>query len=157
MPKILQKTIRWDNAYDRTHPNPSKNYGNGAMKLVFALVGEEGAVQFYLYTPFYLPHVLQRFSKGSWFEGDYQAFDLGYHSKVPMYENHSPIHENCIYTDGPCYYDGSSLAAEHVYTMFTGMGETALWYELLKYYNDIFETEYSEMSDMIESYSGKQK
>ena len=40
----MERIIKFHQAYDKRHPNPSKNYGIHGVDLVFVLKGELGAV-----------------------------------------------------------------------------------------------------------------
>lgn len=94
-----EKRIDFEPAFDRRHPDPSKNYGIHGVTLRMVLIGPKGAVNFVLYTNWHLPHVTDE-SKGridSPLNGDYHwhcrplPADLGYHSPKPMYEEHEPV------------------------------------------------------------------
>ena len=66
-------------------------------------------------------------------------FDLGYHSKTPMYDDHDSIVESCEFCDGqPCYYDGSGLNANDAMYALVNGGDEALWSFLDAYYNSVF-------------------
>jgi hypothetical protein len=138
---MFEKLITFTPAYDKRHPDPSKNYGIHGVSIKFVLIGSEGATQFVLYTNWQLPHVTkEHLDKQLGVELFFMPMpaDLGYHSKVPHYEGQEPIEQNCEYTKGPCYYDGSGLAAERVYKVLLEKGDEGVWGELEKYYYDIF-------------------
>jgi hypothetical protein len=145
----LQKVIMFTKAFDRRNSDPSKNYGVGAVRIIFALKGDEGATNFTIFTDFYLPEVTEMLSCHSPSFGA----DLGWHSKERMYEDQTAISEECKLTDGPCFYDGTGLGGERLFNLFVAEGEQAMWEELLCSYNYTFNTEYSEMSDTILSLS----
>ena len=67
------------------------------------------------------------------------ATDLGYHSPVPMYEGHMPMDGDCDWTDGPCYYDGTSLGAAKPMFIRQNSGEEALFEYLEAHWKNIFE------------------
>ena len=133
----MNRVIEWTPAYDKRHPDPSKNYGISSMTVRFVLIGDEGAVQFVLLTGWHLKHVREEFaSRGL---TGVMPSDLGYHSYQPCYEGQQPITEACEYLGGsPCYYDGSALAADRVFEIFLAGGEEALWKELEDYYQQVF-------------------
>jgi hypothetical protein len=64
------------------------------------------------------------------------AVDLGYHSKVPLYDEQTPSFTDCPFTGGECYYDGSGLRAMEVYKEFRTRGEEWLWNELEEFYEE---------------------
>jgi len=156
----------------------------------WVLKGSKGAVQFLVFTQWMLPHVAKEQAERFWlrtlkFQGSrlgegkkdflqelhifYQpmAADLGYHSRVPMYEGQEPMGSvdyklsmdeskeglekfqsgrtatdtftPCPYLDGaPCYYDGSGLNAERVLQILIEQGGEAVWKYLEDYYHSTF-------------------
>ena len=113
------------------------------MEMKFVLTGKLGAIQFLLYTGWYLPHVVKEFdskpceikSWGKYCHSKPQPADIGYHSYLPQYEDDTISQESCDYLGGkPCYYDGSSLQAEAVFDIFVSGGDKALWEELERQY-----------------------
>lgn len=116
-------------AFDRRHPDPSKNYGIHGVEMKFLVIGAEGAIQFVLYTNWMLPHVaaeLKRKHSNPFSEP--MPADLGYHSRVPMYEDQSQVTQECPYIGGEaCYYDGTSLGAEKPWQILIENGGDGLW------------------------------
>lgn len=53
----MEKIIKFAPAYDKRHSDPKKNYGVHGVELKFILKGEEGAVQFVIFTNWMLPNV----------------------------------------------------------------------------------------------------
>ena len=146
----MNKIIEFGSAYDKRSDDPGKNYGIHGVDIRFVLKGNEGAVQFLLFTNWYLPHVIdEMISKPEnrtsrmikLFFMPIPA-DLGYHSKKPRYESQEPISDNCEYTDGVCYYDGSSLNAEPIYQVLLKEGSDGVWRKLEEYYKSIFNEDY---------------
>lgn len=69
------------------------------------------------------------------------AVDLGYHSPIPKYRGQSLIAEQCPFLGNrPCYYDGSTLAAEKPMRLLLEKGSNALWKFLEEYYEQVFNT-----------------
>jgi len=133
-------------ALDKRHTDPSKNYGIQGCDMVFYAKGASGAIQFVLYTQWHLPHVQKELSakcKGgsSYCPRQPLPADIGYHSKVPMYDGQEPIDDNCKLTGGRCYYDGSGLQAEQYYEILVRGGLDALWEALDQRYYDTFTEE----------------
>ncbi len=60
--------------------------------------------------------------------------DVGYHSKVPQYEDQRRMTDNCEFTDGVCYYDGSTMHADKVFDILTEEGSEGVWKYLESYY-----------------------
>lgn len=92
-------------------------------RLVWYLHGPLGVVQFVL-----------RFDQ----KGRPQPWDVGYHSPT---EIDTATHmETCDLFDGrECWYDGTSLHAETVWTRVLREGDDALWAELEACYRDWLE------------------
>jgi len=133
-------------AFDRRDPNPSKNYGIHGCDLVFVLNGEKGAVQFVIYTNWNLPHVQREMDEKPcdpmfpyMFHKPMPA-DVGYHSPVPIYEGQELVAQSCKYLGGkPCYYDGSVLHANEVFTILVEQGSEGVWRHLEEYYHRLFD------------------
>ena len=133
----MERIVELSPAYDKRDPDPTKNYGIHGVNLRMVLKGQRGAVQFLLYTGWQLPHVRDEFKERA---ASVLPADVGYHSPVPMYEGQAEIAESCEYLDGrPCYYDGSSLAAERFFDVLTHEGDAGVWRELERYYVETFE------------------
>lgn len=151
----MEKIITFSPAFDKRNSEPNKNYGIHGVDLRMILKGDNGAVQFILYTSWQLPHVAKELENkilreavtGKFNEYSLSIFhplpaDLGYHSPTPQYEGQSIASESCEYCGGkPCYYDGSGLNAERVYKVLLEEGSEGVWRELEDYYNNIFGSE----------------
>src|SRR3990172_7669793 len=113
----MEKLIQFSPAFDRRDPDPNKNYGIHGMELRFVLKGSKGAVQFLIYTNWYLPHVAKelarKYTSTIYIETFFMpmAVDIGYHSPEPMYEGQM-VMKDCEYIGKDCYCDGSGLWAE---------------------------------------------
>ena len=118
-------------------------HGKHGLTLGFYVKGPEGAVQFVIYTDWMpqaaKPDAIWMLPTDAWGGKFLVPADLGYHSKVPRYEEQTPVAEECEWCDGgPCYYDGSGLnAADAMYTLVNGGGD-ALWGFLEGYYKCVF-------------------
>jgi hypothetical protein len=119
------------------------------MNLRFVLVGEKGAVQFFLFTAFFHSSDRSEINETGGISGPNGYFlfvdrsmlampaDLGYHALEPHYPGQSDM--ECKYVStGKCYYDGSGLNAEDAFDVFTDEGEEALWVFLERYYEAVF-------------------
>jgi len=134
----LERIVEFHAAYDKR-----PKYGIHGVELLMALKGDAGAVQFLLFTNWHLPHVEKDLDS----RPDYkysrllchpQPADLGYHSKVPRYEDQTKM-EHCQFVEGGCYYDGSGLNAERIYQVLLSEGSDGVWRELEAYYKETFE------------------
>ena len=138
----LERIVKVRAAYDKRPKKPGDpDYGIHGAELVFGLKGEAGAVQFVIYTNWYLPHVadeLEHKGNAALFFKPMPA-DVGYHSPKPTYEGQTQSAEACEWLDGkPCYYDGSGMHAEELFTLMVAEGHEAMWKHLEEYYLSIF-------------------
>lgn len=143
----MERRIEFRPAFDRRDSDPKKDYGVHGVDLAFYLVGDEGVVQFVLFTNWHLPHVQQERDEAAASDAGFlhlmchpMPADLGYHSRVPRYEGQTAMSGGCRLLNGPCYYDGSSLNAQRVYEILLEKGDAGVWAELEDYYREIFET-----------------
>lgn len=125
--------------FDRRNPDPSKSYGIGGMNLRMVLVKDKRAVQFIAYLPLYLEHVTRELQGTSDFQG--MGADVGYHSPEPMYEGQELTLDKCPYTQGKCYYGGSTLRAQEWYSDFRNDGMDVIWNKLENEWTSLFEGE----------------
>jgi hypothetical protein len=135
----LERLVTFLPAYDKRAPSPSKDYGIHGVELRMVVKGPKGATQFVLYTNWQLPHVTKEFDHRS----DHifchpDPADLGYHAVEQRYpEQHR---QECdLLPEGYCYYDGSGLNAEAVYTTLLEKGSDGVWETLENYYRELFE------------------
>jgi hypothetical protein len=66
--------------------------------------------------------------------------DLGYHSPVPMYEGQTKV-DSCEFMPDGCYYDGSSLNADRIFSILVHEGGDAVWAALEQEYHERFKVE----------------
>lgn len=72
-------------------------------------------------------------------DGCDNAYDLGVHSKSPQSEWDKKMQGGpCRWTDGDCYYDGGSLAAEEMLPDVLTCGDDWLWARLEEKYRKTF-------------------
>lgn len=67
------------------------------------------------------------------------AMDVGYHSRAKV--EWATEFDDCDVLGGPCWYDGSGLAAEDLFRAFADQGADAVWAYLDDYYRERFGTE----------------
>lgn len=141
----MERIVKFYPAYDKRDKNPSKNYGISGVKMGMYLKGKLGTIQFVVSTHWHLPHVQNELVKKN--VGDALGLkcsfipsptDLGYHSPKPLYEGQEPITENCEWTGGICYYDGSGLRADDVFKILVEKGDEDVWKFLEQEYIDRF-------------------
>lgn len=144
-----EKIIEFSPAFDKRNPNPGKNYGIGAVQIVFVLKKGNKAVQFRFGTDWYLPETVKEYrEKGVngmsppvvLREGKncgVQGWDVGYHSPKPMFKDQTSMGK-CEYIKANCYYDGSSLRAEEYQEILIRKGSKGVWEFLEKEWKQTF-------------------
>ena len=130
-------------AFDKRAPDPSKNYGIGACRIVFILKGPHGAVQFMIGTNWYVPSAREHLKNFPRSERDLQqkpgGWDVGYHSPKATYKGQAAMSGKCSYVKGgKCFYDGSGLRADEWIEDFVAGGTDWLWPKLEEEYRDLF-------------------
>lgn len=141
----MEKIIKLLPAFDKRHKDPNKNYGVGGVKVMMILKGEEGAVHFIFNTGMMLPSVYKWWNERGLgrYDGDhlpYMGYDVGYHSHAPLYEEQGISQDNCEWIGGPCYSDGSALAAEEYMNVLIEKGSDAIWEMLEERYKGQFKS-----------------
>lgn len=145
----MKKEITFVPAFDKRNSNPSKSYGIHGVDIKFIYGDGRGYVQFVLYTNWQLPSVEEealakanssiatnRYPFVMWQKP--MAADLGYHSPTPIFEGQDPM-DNChLLGGGKCYYDGSRLNAERIFTVLREQGSEGVWSELESYWKELF-------------------
>jgi hypothetical protein len=127
----IRLPCRWDK--ETCKPGKGGNHGVGAVDLRMVLKGPKGAVQFVLYTGWYLKETPPSPAAGP------MPVDLGYHSPTQMYED-QPTMGSCPYLNGAdCYSDGSGMNAKVVFDIMRSEGGEAVWRALEGYYQSTFE------------------
>ena len=124
-------------------PGSGGSHGRTGLTIRFVSQGDAGAVQFVLGTG-WLPKCVKVSdirvrNVRKWGDTDALPMDLGYHSKTPRYDGHTPTQDSCEYCGGqPCYYDGSGLNANDAMYALVNGGDDALWVFLDAYYDCVF-------------------
>ena len=146
MSETLTRKLEISPAYDKR-----PKYGQHCVDMRWLVQGRHGSVQFLLFTGWY-PAIIPTPDK-RWQEltgvirlGPHDApmaADLGYHSRVPRYEDQMLMDKECPYLEppGPCYYDGSGLNARRIFSILVHKGGEAVWEALEEYYRKTFERE----------------
>lgn len=138
----MKKEITFKPAFDKRNSDASKDYGIHGCDLKFILQGNEGAVQFVVYTNWLLKKNQEELDKTIRYPYPHlmchpMPADLGYHSPTPHYEDQEPL--DCdLLPNKKCYYDGSTFNAEPIYEILTTEGSEGVWKKLEEYYNSIF-------------------
>ena len=142
--ETFKKEIGFRPAFDKRDPDPKKNYGIHGVELYFYLIGKLGAIQFVIYTGWHLRHVQNELdSKPVDREFPHllckpMPADIGYHSPKPMFEEQEPMSKKCHLLNGTCYYDGSGLQVEDVFTILLEKGSDGVWEEMERRYKETF-------------------
>ena len=142
---MLERIFEVDPAFDKRNSDPEKDRGIHGSTMRFIVKGNEGAVQFVIYTNWHLLHVQKELIESC--QTSINKFcllqpmpiDIGYHSPKPMYDEQICIKKSCKYIDEkPCYYSGSMLNSEKYFNIMVSEGSEKLWESLEEYYNHIF-------------------
>lgn len=142
----FKRTITFTPAFDKRDPDPKKNYGIHGVNMSWFVEKDSRAIQFVVFTNWHLPHVaeeLRERERAICFLDPFPA-DIGYHSPNPMYEGQMLMDENCGFTGGACYYDGSSLDADSYFDILVTEGGDALWEALEEEWRHRFENQAEE-------------
>lgn len=143
-----EKIVEFFPAYDKRHPNPTKNYGICPVLIKFILIKDNKAVQFMFGTDWYLPETVKEYKeKGNDMlsapiilrgkeDCGIDGWDIGYHSPKPMFKGQKLI--KCIYIKGGCYYDGSGLYAQDNQEILIRKGSQGVWKFLEKHWKQTF-------------------
>jgi hypothetical protein len=134
----FERQIAFKPGFDWRTEDSNRNFGISAMRLWFILIGDQGAVQWQIGTDWFPESArrhLSNFSQEPKFKPD--GWDLGYHSKVPMYDGQS-THACDTLSDGKCYYDGSGCNADLLIEGFLNGGDEWIWNRLEAYYHYTF-------------------
>lgn len=128
------REIKFDPAFDKRDPNPSKDYGVHGLHIWFYLrhLPTKTGLTFSISTNWQLPHV-QAEQDAKPFNPRFpylfykpQAFGVDFHGQTPMYEGQTPM-EKCDITGGKCYCDGSAILGEEFLQILISQGDEALW------------------------------
>lgn len=144
----FEREITFRAAYDKTDIDLTKNYGIHGVDINFHLKGENGVIGFQLFTGWLLPETIGATKDGISNYYDYgkklvtrnrdlgypSPADLGYHSKVPRYEDHSKMDHCDLLEQGFCYYDGTALGAMVPFEALLREGHEGVWKVLEEYY-----------------------
>lgn len=146
----LRREVRFEPGYDHREEDKDKPQGQQrgvhGMGIRFLLHGQEGSVQFLLWTD-WLPTWCEDGAWGLRFKPDHNAallnyypmaVDVGYHSRTPKYEGQSTMPCDAIVGQDSCYYDGSTMMAESVMVLLLQKGHEAVFEYLESYYNSVF-------------------
>lgn len=147
-------------AWDKTDPDPNKDYGVSDLTLKFLVIGNKGTVEFELHTNWYLDYVMDRrlqSIKRDVYAGK-EDFLLKYFiHPFPAdicYDSLERMSEDDIYfengLDGildhkPCYYgyryeeeENGLWTTDYVYKKLIEEGDKAVWDYLETYYSEVF-------------------
>lgn len=103
------------------------------MDIRFYLKGEKGVIQFCITTGW--NHQMTGFEE----KVRSYAYDIGYHSPIPKYDDHKPM-EKCKFYE-KCYYDGSSMYAHELFDKLIDYGDEYIWWKMEEFYNHHFNSE----------------
>lgn len=139
---ILRQPCKFGSAACR--PGEGGSHGRGAVTMHWYLRGERGVAQFMVFTGWHLPETAAKLNEPpmrlspvtgrTWNPMEPNPADVGYHSPRPLHGGEIR-REDCRILDGPCYYDGSGLAADEPFRLLVEHGSDAVWDFLADYYH----------------------
>lgn len=153
----FEREIKFRPAFDNRSDDPSKNYGVGALKMTWLLKGELGVIQFVVSTGWYLPEVEAEWDSSELARSrEPDAWDIGYHSPTPHYED-QPKMDCDLFPQGFCYYDGSSLSAEPILQALLCEGHEAVWSRMEDWYRRTFKPEIEATGSNLRTATGPEE
>ncbi len=128
------RAVRFEAAYDKRAPEPSKNYGVHGAHIWFTLqhLPTKTGLTFSISTNWNLPHVQTEMdsrpidSRMPFLFYKPQAFGVDFHDVKPHYDGQRP-REGCDVTGGVCYSDGSALLGDEFLQTLIAEGDGGLW------------------------------
>lgn len=158
----MKREIKFFPAWDKTDPDPKKDYGVNCLEMNFQIIGELGVTEFQLSTNWYLEHIMERrlkHMKESVWRGKEDfllkkwiypfPLDVCYYSPVRIseddscWEDGSPNH--APHLSSPVYYGYNfmdetedKIAYDVAYYKLVSEGDEALWKYLEDYYVEVF-------------------
>lgn len=157
----MKREIKFFPAWDRTNPDPSKNYGVSCLDMKFLIYGNKGIVEFDLDTNWYLPHIMKRRLES--FRHDVQLqkedflletwinpcpLDICYYSLIRLSEDDTffDVGLDWAFDGKPCFYGYKSFEGDYpspfakdvVFGLLVEKGDGAVWEYLENYYKEIF-------------------
>jgi len=158
----MKREIKFFPAWDKSDPDPKKDYGVNCLDIVFQVVGELGITEFEISTNWYLEHVMERRLKSM--KQDVllgkEDFLLNHFWMYPFpmdFCYYSPVRkseDDCYWEDGatlhvpqivPVYYgykfmdeSEDKMAKDVAYWKLVSEGDESLWKYLEDYYVEVF-------------------
>jgi hypothetical protein len=135
------RRIMFTTAWNRKSEDPNKNYGIGAVHIMFGLIGDKGAITADFFTDWYLkndqPGVDRHNANGRGLPVINRLGSVDAHAYTPLYEDQFRSRDECCWLNGaPCYMDGSALQGGELLEMFIEHGLDALWVKMEEYYEN---------------------
>lgn len=113
------------------------DYGVHGMDFRFLLRGPKGVAGFVMSTGWVPGEKGVSPSVASLFP---MPMDVAYHAHSPQREGQERSIDKCPYLDGPCFSEGSFMAAEPVLKAFIVRGDAAVWEALRQWHDDLHAT-----------------
>lgn len=158
----MKHIVKFLPAWDRTDPDPKKNYGISDVEIRFWVIGDKGIVEYQLGTGWHLPHVVDRrleamkhnvyigkedFLLRRWSSPAF-SYDICYYSPVRVSEDDICWEEGVTIVPvdwKPVFYgyryepeENGKYTTDYVYEKFLTDGEDFLWKYLEDYYVAVF-------------------
>ena len=130
---MFNRTITFHPAFDRRHSDPTQDQGINSVELRFVLRGELGAVEFMLFTNWFLPHVRAQLGGEFCKPG---PCELVFHGRRPEDGDYAGA---CLYLDSQiCYVSRQFTAADPILGRLLEEGDQGVWAALEAHYRERF-------------------
>lgn len=132
----LKRKIDMFPSYDERE-NPKGNYGIGAVKIRFALIGEKGAVTFSLYTDWFIESARQHLKKFNHIsENKPNVMDFSWHFFQEKEDCDMQFNECDLSPTKKCWFNSSGIYGKKYLEGFLSGGSDYVWECLEKEYKE---------------------
>ena len=134
----FRREIQFVPAYDLRNPDPKKNYVIHCMDIAFFLTGPKATLQFVLSSGWYTPSAQASIGTENLQYFCAHGTDIGYYATTPQFHGQTPMAVKCEWSEGACFYDGTSLGSDELFKRFVAEGEDVVWSKLRAWYDERF-------------------
>lgn len=125
----LETGFTMTSAFEARDPDPSKDYGIGAVRMSFYVRGPLGCIVWDLSTGWYLPDVAKRIGPQEPSPGA-----IEFHGAQPSYEGQESREDCLLVPGGHCFWDVGYIIGEEPYEALVREGDQGLYRVLGEWY-----------------------